>query len=88
MTKIHLKWNLKKMDSEQIIETWNLFSDYLSAKDKTIVATKFVELIMDFGASESDLKECMGNYDELDHAIEEIFEFDEEEKDIEEVDFE
>ena len=30
----------------------------------------------------------MGNYDELDHAIEEIFEFDEEEKDIEEVDFE
>ena len=43
---------------------------------------------MDFGASESDLKECMGNYDELDHAIEEIFEFDEEEKDIEEVDFE
>ena len=76
------------MDSEQIIETWNLFSDYLSAKDKTIVATKFVEHIMDFGASESDLKECMGNYDELDHAIEEIFEFDEEEKDIEEVDFE
>ena len=49
-----------KMDSEQIIETWNLFSDYLSAKDKMIVATKFVELVMDFGASESDLKECMG----------------------------
>ena len=34
------------MDSEQIIETWNLFSDYLSAKDKTIVATKFVELVI------------------------------------------
>ena len=76
------------MDSEQILETWNLFSNYLPAKDKNVIATKFVELVMDFGASESDLKECMGNYDDLDHAIEEIFEFDEEEDDIEEVDFE
>ena len=29
---------------------------------------------MDFGASESDLKECMGNDDYLDTAILEIFE--------------
>ena len=76
------------MDSEQIIETWNLFSDYLSAKDKSVVASSYVALIMDFGASESDLKECMGNDDYLDTAILEIFEFDEEEDDIEEVDFE
>ena len=76
------------MDSEQIIETWNLFSDYLSAKDKSVVASSYVALIMDFGASESDLKECMGNDDYLDTAILEIFEFDDEEDDIEEVDFE
>ena len=76
------------MDSEQIIETWNLFSDYLPAKDKSVVAASYVALIMDFGASESDLKECMGNDDYLDTAILEIFEFDDEEDDIEEVDFE
>ena len=76
------------MDSEQIIETWNLFSDYLLAKDKSVVASSYVALIMDFGASESDLKECMGNDDYLDTAILEIFEFDDEEDDIEEVDFE
>jgi|TARA_Y100000816_G_C26031526_1_gene539995 hypothetical protein len=76
------------MDSEQIIETWNLFSDYLPAKDKSVVASSYVALIMDFGASESDLKECMGNDDYLDTAILEIFEFDDEEDDIEEVDFE
>ena len=76
------------MDSEQIIETWNLFSDYLSAKDKSVVASSYVALIMEFGASESDLKECMGNDDYLDTAILEIFEFDDEEDDIEEVDFE
>ena len=76
------------MDSEQIIETWNLFSDYLSAKDKSVVASSYVALIMDFGASESDLKECMGNDDYLDTAILDIFEFDDEEDDIEEVDFE
>ena len=76
------------MDSEQIIETWNLFSDYLPAKDKNVVASSYVALIMDFGASESDLKECMGNDDYLDTAILEIFEFDDEEDDIEEVDFE
>ena len=76
------------MDSEQIIETWNLFSDYLPAKDKSDVASSYVALIMDFGASESDLKECMGNDDYLDTAILEIFEFDDEEDDIEEVDFE
>ena len=57
------------MDSEQIIETWNLFSDYLPAKDKSVVASSYVALIMDFGASESDLKECMGNDDNLDTAI-------------------
>ena len=76
------------MDSEQIIETWNLFSDYLPAKDKSVVASSYVALIMDFGASESDLKECMGKDDYLDTAILEIFEFDDEEDDIEEVDFE
>ena len=76
------------MDSEQIIETWNLFSDYLPAKDKSVVASSYVALIMDFGASESDLKECMGNDDYLDTAILEIFEFDDEEDDIEAVDFE
>ena len=76
------------MDSEQIIETWNLFSDYLPAKDKSVVASSYVALIMDFGASESDLEECMGNDDYLDTAILEIFEFDDEEDDIEEVDFE
>ena len=76
------------MDSEQIIETWNLFSDYLPAKDKSVVASSYVALIMDFGASESYLKECMGNDDYLDTAILEIFEFDDEEDDIEEVDFE
>ena len=76
------------MDSEQIIETWNLFSDYLPAKDKSVVASSYVALIMDFGASESDLKECMGNDDYLDTAILEIFEFDDEEDDIEVVDFE
>ena len=76
------------MDSEQIIETWNLFSDYLPAKDKSVGASSYVALIMDFGASESDLKECMGNDDYLDTAILEIFEFDDEEDDIEEVDFE
>ena len=76
------------MDSEQIIETWNLFSDYLPAKDNSVVASSYVALIMDFGASESDLKECMGNDDYLDTAILEIFEFDDEEDDIEEVDFE
>ena len=76
------------MDSEQIIETLNLFSDYLPAKDKSVVASSYVALIMDFGASESDLKECMGNDDYLDTAILEIFEFDDEEDDIEEVDFE
>ena len=76
------------MDSEQIIETWNLFSDYLPAKDKSVVASSYVALIMDFGASESDLKECMGNDYYLDTAILEIFEFDDEEDDIEEVDFE
>ena len=76
------------MDSEQIIETWNLFSDYLPAKDKSVVASSYVALIMDFGASESDLIECMGNDEYLDTAILEIFEFDDEEDDIEEVDFE
>tara|TARA_Y100001970_G_scaffold77370_1_gene98324 strand:- start:5942 stop:6172 length:231 start_codon:yes stop_codon:yes gene_type:complete len=76
------------MDSEQIIEIWNLFLDYLPTKDKSVVATSFVQLVMDFGAAESDLKECMGNDDYLDTAILEIFEFDEEEDDLEEVDFE
>tara|TARA_R110000796_G_scaffold5859_3_gene21477 strand:+ start:567 stop:779 length:213 start_codon:yes stop_codon:yes gene_type:complete len=52
-----------------LIDTWNLLKAYVPAKDKAIVATRFVDIAMDNGIHDEEIKEMIGNDDELDEAI-------------------
>ena len=55
----------------------------MSAKDKSIVAEKFVDIAMDNGVQDEELKELIGHDDELDEAIRYNLDIEEDEEDYE-----
>ena len=52
-----------------LIDVWSLIKAYVPAKDKSVVAEKFVDIAMDNGVEDEELKELLGHDDELDEAI-------------------
>jgi len=52
-----------------LIDVWSLIKSYVPAKDKSVVAEKFVDIAMDNGIEDEELKELLGNDDDLDEAI-------------------
>jgi len=54
------------------------------AKDRSVVAEKFVDIAMDNGIEDEELKELMGHDDELDEAIRYNLDIEEDEEDLEE----
>ena len=64
-----------------LIDMWGLVKAYVNAKERDIVAIKFVDIALDNGIVEGELKELIGLDDELDTAVREILESDEEESD-------
>ena len=57
------------MEMQMLVDTWNLIKAYVPAKDKAIVATRFVDIAMDNGVLDEDIQEMIGHDDELDEAI-------------------
>ena len=53
-----------------LIDVWNLIKSYVPAKDKSIVANKFVDIIANTGLIEEDLDELF----KLSHRLLVIFE--------------
>lgn len=68
-----------------LIDMWNLIKSYVPVKDRSIVAEKFVNISMDNGIEDEELKELMGHDDELDEAI--THNFDLEKDDMEDYDY-
>ena len=66
-----------------LIDMWGLVKAYVNVKERDVVAIKFVDIALDNGIAESELKELIGLDDELDTAVREILEPDEEESDDE-----
>ena len=52
-----------------LIDMWGLMKAYVSVKERDIVATKFVDIALDNGVSDSELQELIGMDDELDEAV-------------------
>ena len=52
-----------------LIDVWGLIKSYVNAKDKSVVAEKFVDIAMDNGIEDEELKELMGHDEDLDEAI-------------------
>jgi hypothetical protein len=65
------------MDEHIISDVWTLFKEYLDKKQIDIVAEKYVDLLADYGVSDSVLKDCMGTESNLDSAIQYYLELDE-----------
>ena len=57
------------MNEEQIADFWNCFKEYVDKKQLSTVAEKFVDLCVDYGASDTALQNCYGTDDHLDDAI-------------------
>jgi len=64
-----------------LIDMWGLMMAYVSVKERDIVATKFVDIALDNGVSDSELQELIGMDDELDEAVREILSDDEDQAD-------
>ena len=56
---------------------------YVSAKDKSVVAGKFVDIAMDNGVQDEELKELIGHDDDLDEAIRYNLDIEQDEEDFE-----
>ena len=57
------------METQMLIDVWGLIKSYVNAKDKSVVAEKFVDIAMDNGIEDEELKELMGHDEDLDEAI-------------------
>ena len=71
------------METQMLIDVWGLMKSYVSAKDKSVVAEKFVDIAMDNGVEEEELKELIGHDDDLDEAIRYNLDIEEDEEDFE-----
>ena len=74
------------LNETQIGELWLLFADYIDKKQIDVVAERYVELLVDQGASDRTLQNATGVDQVLDQAIAYYLEEDQED-DQEELDF-
>jgi len=64
-----------------LTDLWNLMKAYVPAQDKSIVAEKFVDICMDNGIEDDEIKELLGHDDELDEAIQYNLDIEDEDED-------
>ena len=55
-----------------LIDMWGLVKAYVNVKERDVVASKFVDIALDNGIAEEELKELIGLDDELDEAVREM----------------
>jgi len=58
------------MDENQIIDIWSVFKEYIDKKSVNDVAERFVDTLVDYGVSDFTLRDCLGQDNTLDEAIE------------------
>jgi hypothetical protein len=75
------------MNESMIVELWDLIREYGDKKQMSVIAEKFVGLLSEHGANDNDLENALGHDDELDDAIREMLEIDEDEVDHESYDY-
>jgi len=58
------------MDENQIIDVWSVFKEYIDKKSVEDVAERFVDTLVDYSVSDFTLRDCLGQDNTLDEAIE------------------
>jgi len=74
------------MNEEIAADLWNLFKEYLDKKHVEMAAERYVDMLADYGMSEVQLQDMMGNSKRLDTAIQYYLELDQSEDDEDEWD--
>ena len=64
------------MNASLIVEMWDLFADYTDKKHRPVIAEKYIQLVTDHGATDRDLQHVLGHDDDLDHAIKDMSDLD------------
>jgi hypothetical protein len=75
------------LSETQIGDVWLMFVEYIDKKQLETVAERYVDLLADFGVSDRVFKDATGVDEILDQAIAYYLNDDEEEDDIQELDF-
>lgn len=57
------------MSEEEIIDVWNMFKAYIDKKQLELAAEHYVDLMVDYGASDEELINTLGHDTVLDSAI-------------------
>jgi len=69
------------MNASLIVEMWDLFKDYTDKKHQSVIAEKYIQLVSDHGATDRDLQNVLGHDDDLDHAIKDMLDLDDNDED-------
>jgi hypothetical protein len=64
------------MNEEQIADIWMMFKEYLDKKHVEMAAEKYVDMLIDYGVNDMQLKELLGTDKHLDIAIQYCLEID------------
>ena len=75
------------LSETQIGDVWLMFVEYIDKKQLETVAERYVDLLADFGVSDRVFKDATGVDEILDQAIAYYLNDDEEEEDVQELDF-
>ena len=75
------------MNDSQVVDIWMLFKEYLDKKHVDLAAERYVDLMADYGVSDEELKDSLGNDAALDHAINYYLDIDDEDVLDEEIDW-
>jgi hypothetical protein len=75
------------LSETQIGDVWLMFVEYIDKKQLETVAERYVDLLADFGVSDRVFKDATGVDEILDQAIAYYLNDDEEEDDVQELDF-
>ena len=51
------------METQMLVDVWGLMKSYVPAKDRSVVAEKFVDIAMDNGIDDESLRELIGHDD-------------------------
>ena len=71
------------MNEEFSADIWMMFKEYLDKKHIEMAAEKYVDMLIDYGMDDIQLKEMLGTDKHLDAAIQYCLEMDEDDSDEE-----
>jgi hypothetical protein len=75
------------MNESFVVEMWNLMREYSDKRQIAVVAERYVSLLSDNGILDNILEDSIGHDDDLDDAIRELLDIDDEDFDEDEDDF-